>query len=188
MAQAIVWPYVDPADASVAEDAKRRAAIAGELSAAADARAKAEAAERQAALAAEQEALAAAAKRREAARACQSALDAAAKSGVILFKSSSAVLEAKSTATLDRLAAAARSCGNLKVRIAGHTDATGAEDRNQKLSEDRARAVADYLAGKGVPAAGLESAGFGSSRPIATNDTAAGRAKNRRIEFTASAE
>ncbi|MEW5963372.1 MAG: OmpA family protein, partial [Pseudomonadota bacterium] len=148
----------------------------------------ADATERQAAEAAAAEALAAASRKREAARACQSALDAAAKSGVILFKSGLAVLEARSTATLDRLAAAARSCGNLEIRIAGHTDATGAADRNQKLSEDRARAVADYLAGKGVPAAGLKSAGFGATRPIAPNDTPAGRAKNRRIEFTVSTE
>ena len=167
------WPYVDPADPSVAEDAKRRAAIAAELAAATKAREAAEAA---------------AIRKREAARACQAAIDAAAKSGVILFKSSSAQIDPKSAATLGRLAEAAQRCENVRIRIAGHTDATGSEERNQKLSEDRARAVADYLGGKGVDKARLEAEGFGESKPITSNDTPAGRAKNRRIEFTVSTD
>ncbi|MBI4211787.1 MAG: OmpA family protein [Deltaproteobacteria bacterium] len=71
-----------------------------------------------------------------------------------------------------------------KIRIEGHTDWIGTDVYNQKLSEARARAVRDYLADKGVPAARLEFVGYGETRPIADNETVKGRARNRRTEFT----
>ncbi len=67
--------------------------------------------------------------------------------------------------------------------VAGHTDALGSEGFNQTLSEARAQAAVDYLAAAGVDPNRLVSVGFGESRPIADNSTAAGRAANRRIEF-----
>jgi len=178
-ATAIAWPYLDPADPSVTEEAKRRAEIAAELKAAAEARGKAE---EEARLATAAHAIGTAQK--QAATTCQSALDAAGRSGPILFKSSSADIDPESAGTLNLLADAARSCGNVRITIAGHTDATGSEERNMTLSEARARSVASYLARKGVDQAQLVSIGFGETKPIAPNDTPAGRAKNRRIDFT----
>lgn len=70
-----------------------------------------------------------------------------------------------------------------KLSIEGHTDTTGEPAANQPLSEERALAVKKYLESKGVDPSRLESRGFGSSQPVDTNDTEAGRAKNRRVEF-----
>ena len=69
----------------------------------------------------------------------------------------------------------------------GYTDDRGSDELNQKLSEARAKAVADYLVTKGVDAARLTSAGYGESKPIAANDTEAGRAQNRRVTLKFSA-
>lgn len=69
------------------------------------------------------------------------------------------------------------------LTIEGHTDTTGEPAANQPLSEERALAVKKYLESKGVDPTRLESRGFGSSQPVDTNDTEAGRAKNRRVEF-----
>ncbi len=73
-----------------------------------------------------------------------------------------------------------------RLSIEGHTDTTGDPERNQPLSEARALAVQKYLERKGVEASRLESKGFGSEKPIDSNDTEAGRAKNRRVEFKVS--
>ncbi len=70
-----------------------------------------------------------------------------------------------------------------RVSVEGHTDNKGVKAANQKLSEDRARAVADYLIAQGVEAKRLESVGYGDSKPIAPNLTARGRELNRRVEF-----
>lgn len=69
------------------------------------------------------------------------------------------------------------------VKISGHTDSTGSFELNQTLSENRARAVADYLASQGVSRARLHSYGYGPRYPIASNDSDAGRAANRRVEI-----
>jgi OOP family OmpA-OmpF porin len=73
---------------------------------------------------------------------------------------------------------------NGSVLVEGHTDATGSEAHNQTLSENRARSVRDYLEAQ-TQGAGVRfsSRGYGKSRPIASNDTEAGRAKNRRVEI-----
>ncbi|MDP2274864.1 MAG: OmpA family protein [Archangium sp.] len=70
-----------------------------------------------------------------------------------------------------------------KLTVEGHTDTTGEPAANQPLSEERALAVKKYLESKGVDPSRLESRGFGSSQPVDSNDTEAGRAKNRRVEF-----
>ena len=69
--------------------------------------------------------------------------------------------------------------------IAGHTDDRGSADANQLLSEQRANAVLEYLIQRGQDPARFDTIGYGETQPIASNDTAEGRARNRRIEFTA---
>ena len=69
------------------------------------------------------------------------------------------------------------------LQVAGHTDSSGAANYNQQLSERRAQSVADYLLSKNIPADRLAIVGYGESRPIADNATAAGRAENRRVEL-----
>jgi len=74
---------------------------------------------------------------------------------------------------------------DLEVTVEGHTDSTGSDAYNQKLSERRANAVVKYLVNTvGVPADKLTAVGYGESRPVASNDTEEGRAKNRRVEFS----
>ena len=72
---------------------------------------------------------------------------------------------------------------NLNVEIGGHTDNMGSDDYNQKLSENRAKAVYDYFVQHGVAAERLSYKGYGESRPIATNETSEGRQANRRVEL-----
>lgn len=69
------------------------------------------------------------------------------------------------------------------VSIEGHTDNQGKDEYNQKLSEDRARSVMNYLVNKGIEKGRLTSAGFGMSKPLLSNDTEAGQQRNRRVEF-----
>jgi outer membrane protein OmpA-like peptidoglycan-associated protein len=70
---------------------------------------------------------------------------------------------------------------NLEVQ--GHTDNKGSEKKNLKLSETRAKAVVKYLNKKGIDSSRLRAVGYGSEKPIADNDDAAGRAQNRRVEL-----
>ena len=70
-----------------------------------------------------------------------------------------------------------------RLEISGHTDNQGDHDKNVALSQERAQAVADYLANKGIDSARLTAVGYGPDRPIADNSTKDGRAKNRRVEF-----
>jgi len=76
----------------------------------------------------------------------------------------------------------------LRLRAEGHTDSTGSEEFNQRLSERRAEAVRDYLVSQGVPAGSISAAGFGPSMPVASNDTREGRQKNRRVEIIVAGE
>lgn len=101
----------------------------------------------------------------------------------IQFEVASATLTPSSRQYLDEVVGLLKSQPHLHLSIEGHTDSQDRLGKNQSLSEARALAVMNYLAGKGIDRANLHSAGFGGSRPIADNDTPAGRAKNRRIEF-----
>lgn len=76
----------------------------------------------------------------------------------------------------------------LKIQLEGHTDSIGSEEYNQKLSEQRANAVREYLVTQGVPGNTVASVGFGKSNPVASNDTEAGRQRNRRVEMVVSGE
>ena len=116
--------------------------------------------------------------------ACGSELQKLAKEGVIRFDWASARLDRRSYATLDKLAEAARICPEGIIEVEGHTDAEGIDERNLPLSERRAQAVLNFLIKAGVPTERIKAVGYGSSRPVAPNDTAANRARNRRIEFT----
>ena len=83
---------------------------------------------------------------------------------------------------LELLAEQLHTYPNDRIRIVGHTDSSGSEAYNQKLSEQRARSVANYLMSTGIDRDRLTVIGLGESSPIATNDTAEGRARNRRVD------
>lgn len=74
----------------------------------------------------------------------------------------------------------------LKIQVEGHTDSVGTDEYNQKLSEARAGSVREYLSGQGVSGDAVTAVGFGKADPVASNDTAAGRQKNRRVEMVVS--
>ena len=69
------------------------------------------------------------------------------------------------------------------IEISGHTDNTGTEEKNKKLSETRSKAVADYLISKGIDKSRIGYKGYGSTKPVAKNDTEEGKQQNRRVEF-----
>ena len=99
------------------------------------------------------------------------------------FEFDSARLTADSTSKLNDALKILQRHADLKVEVAGHTDSRGSDSYNQGLSERRAKAVADYLIGKGANAANITVKGYGESQPVADNGTEAGRADNRRVEF-----
>ncbi len=101
----------------------------------------------------------------------------------ILFSWDKALIEPASYPLLDEVVQALRDNRTFKVRIEGHADSTGTETRNQELSEERARAVLDYLAQKGIAPSRLSFKGFSSSQPLDNNETSIGREANRRVEF-----
>jgi outer membrane protein OmpA-like peptidoglycan-associated protein len=121
------------------------------------------------------------------ASACETALKTVSREGVIQFDWASSTLDRRSYPTIEKLAQAALACPDVIIDIEGHTDAEGIDERNQPLSERRAQAVVDRLVAAGVPAARMKAVGYGAARPVAPNDTAANRARNRRIEFTVKA-
>ena len=84
---------------------------------------------------------------------------------------------------LERFAEGLRNNPEAEVRIVGHTDSTGSDAINNPLSVNRAASVRDYLTARGVPAAAIAIDGRGSREPVASNDTADGRARNRRVEI-----
>lgn len=99
------------------------------------------------------------------------------------FESGTAKIAAVSIESLHELAELLNTRTEYKLEINGHTDNSGKAATNKKLSQDRANAVKTYLASQGVAADRMTAKGFGSSKPIAENKTAAGRQKNRRVEF-----
>lgn len=113
----------------------------------------------------------------------QSLLDKTLSNRVVEFESGSATLTASGRAILDEMAAAIKQIGAPKVQLIGHTDSQGNHQANVALSLARASTVRNYLIDKGIPAESLSAAGSGPDQPVASNDTAEGRAKNRRIEF-----
>jgi outer membrane protein OmpA-like peptidoglycan-associated protein len=101
----------------------------------------------------------------------------------IFFATGSSKLLAKSYKSLKEVAQILKDNPSYKVAIDGHTDNTGSDELNQKLSEKRANSVKEYLQGNGIDESRMTATGYGESKPIADNKTAAGRAKNRRVEM-----
>jgi outer membrane protein OmpA-like peptidoglycan-associated protein len=101
----------------------------------------------------------------------------------IQFEFDKADITPESTPTLDLIADVLRSDEHLKLMINAHCDAVGSDEYNLDLSKRRAKSVSDYLASKGVLPPSMRFHGFGASKPIASNATEEGRAKNRRVEF-----
>lgn len=99
------------------------------------------------------------------------------------FDSAKAVIRAESEPVLQEILTLLTSHEDLKLRVEGHTDSTGAKAANQALSQQRAAAVVAWLTGKGVAANRLAAQGLGDSKPLAGNDTEEGKAKNRRVEL-----
>jgi outer membrane protein OmpA-like peptidoglycan-associated protein len=108
--------------------------------------------------------------------------------GGVLFPSGGHTLSPSARQSLDRVAQAlGEQTSESRIVIEGHTDARGADDRNQQLSQQRAEAVRDYLVQKGVDAQRVAAIGKGEEAPIADNESAEGRATNRRVEIVVSA-
>lgn len=99
------------------------------------------------------------------------------------FDLGKATIRQKSYATLNRVAGLLVE-KNFSLKLAGHTDNTGSDALNMRLSKDRAESVKAYLVSQGANASRIEATGYGESQPIASNKTAAGRQQNRRVEFT----
>lgn len=103
---------------------------------------------------------------------------------IVYFKTNSDVILKKSFPLLDNVAAVINAQTRIaKIRVEGHTDSQGDDASNMELSQRRADSVKQYLIGKGVAAERLQAQGFGETQPVDSNDTKAGRAKNRRVEF-----
>jgi outer membrane protein OmpA-like peptidoglycan-associated protein len=103
----------------------------------------------------------------------------------VYFDTNSDVIQSRSFALLDQVAALLKNHGELQhIRVEGHTDDQGLFEYNLRLSERRADSVRRYLVDRGVAAERLEAMGYGESRPIASNKSARGREMNRRVEFT----
>ncbi len=102
----------------------------------------------------------------------------------VFFATGSFKLLPKSFKSLDEVVKLMKDDETLMIDIDGHTDAQGSDESNQVLSDNRAGAVKNYLVGKGISESRLKSAGYGETKPVADNKTAAGRAKNRRTEMT----
>jgi OmpA-OmpF porin, OOP family len=114
---------------------------------------------------------------------CQQLFSELLTTGKIRFEPKRANIDLDSAGLLDHLIDTALRCPNATIEVAGHTDSDGEDSFNQALSEKRAQAVIDYLVKAGLPADRFTAVGYGSTQPVAGNDTDEGKAQNRRIEF-----
>jgi outer membrane protein OmpA-like peptidoglycan-associated protein len=106
----------------------------------------------------------------------------------VLFDTGKYTLKPSTQISLAKVAGILQSYPGLKVQVEGYTDSVGSDDYNQKLSENRAAAVKDFLASQGVSQTSMTSAGFGKNSPVADNTTASGRAQNRRVNMVVSGD
>lgn len=102
----------------------------------------------------------------------------------IFFDVNQFSLKPASNSELNKLIALMKSHPTLRIEVSGHTDNTGDKKANMILSEQRAKAVVNFLVEKGIPTSRMTYKGYGDSKPVATNDTEEGKAKNRRTEFS----
>ena len=106
----------------------------------------------------------------------------------VLFDTAKFSLRPAAREKLARVAGILEGHPGLRMQVEGYTDSVGGEEYNQKLSENRATSVRDYLTGAGIPETSVTSKGFGKSEPVASNETASGRQQNRRVELVVSGE
>jgi outer membrane protein OmpA-like peptidoglycan-associated protein len=106
----------------------------------------------------------------------------------VLFDTAKHTLRPAAREKLAKVAGIVSGHPGLRLAVEGHTDSVGGDEYNQKLSEDRGTTVRDYLTKEGVAGTSVTSQGFGKSQPVASNDTAAGRQQNRRVELVVSGE
>jgi outer membrane protein OmpA-like peptidoglycan-associated protein len=106
----------------------------------------------------------------------------------VLFDSAKFTLRPAAREKLAKISGIVLAYPTLALAIEGNTDSVGGDAYNQQLSENRAHSVQDYLATAGIPAASMTAHGFGKSQPVATNNTADGRQRNRRVELVVSGE
>lgn len=115
--------------------------------------------------------------------ACKGRFEILSRTDNIYFGSGSARLDVRSEPLLDSIADIISRCPDLTIEVSGHTDSDGSAQSNMRLSKLRAAAVAQYLASKNIPGSRIRSVGYGETRPVASNQTAEGKYRNRRIEF-----
>ncbi len=108
--------------------------------------------------------------------------------GDVLFDTGKSDLRSEAREALAKLTGIVLNYPSLHLNIEGHTDSTGGVELNQALSEKRADSVRDYLVGQGLDTSSLSAQGLGMSDPVADNNTAQGRQKNRRVEIIVSGE
>lgn len=108
--------------------------------------------------------------------------------GDVLFDTARYTLKPNAQIALAKVSTILQLYPGLRVQVEGYTDSVGGDAYNQKLSENRANAVHDFLVQNGVPAANVTSVGYGKADPVASNDTSAGRAKNRRVNLVVSGQ
>jgi outer membrane protein OmpA-like peptidoglycan-associated protein len=101
----------------------------------------------------------------------------------VLFDTGSSTLKPGAREKLAKISGIVLAHLGLNLQIEGHTDSVGTDDFNQQLSERRADTVRDFLAEQGVPSSSITARGFGKTQPVASNDTAEGRQRNRRVEL-----
>lgn len=106
----------------------------------------------------------------------------------VLFDTAKSTLRPLAREKLAKVAGIVSGHAGLKLEVEGHTDSVGTDEYNQTLSDQRGASVRDYLTSQGMSAASVTSKGFGESQPIGSNDTAAGRQQNRRVELVISGE
>ncbi|WP_437179940.1 OmpA family protein [Pseudomonas azerbaijanoccidentalis] len=109
-------------------------------------------------------------------------------SGKVLFGSDVDSLNVQSTQIVERIAKSLLGVGIERVRVDGHTDASGKEAYNEQLSLRRAKSVGSVLAAAGMKQENIQLRGLGSSQPVASNNTATGRTENRRVSIVVSAD
>ena len=101
----------------------------------------------------------------------------------VLFDTGSSTLKPGAREKLAKISGVVLAHPGLNLQVEGHTDSVGSDEMNQQLSERRAASVRDFLVQEGVPEAAVTSRGFGKTQPVASNDTAEGRQRNRRVEL-----
>jgi outer membrane protein OmpA-like peptidoglycan-associated protein len=106
----------------------------------------------------------------------------------VLFDTGKSSLRPLAREKLAKVAGIVSGHPGLRLDVEGHTDSVGGDAYNQQLSEDRGSAVRDYLTEQGMVAGSVTSRGFGKTQPVASNETAAGRQQNRRVELVISGD